>query len=430
MDELTVSMNGELVGTLSRRRARLEFRYDPGWLDSRRSRPLSLSLPLAITSYAGATVHHFFDNLLPDNAEIRTRIQRRFALPSGEVFDLLSAIGGDCVGALQLTRPGEPFEPQIRATPLADARIAEILRSYYTEPLGMTGAEDDDFRISIAGAQEKTALTRIEGQWCRPHANTPTTHILKLPIGPLGPFRPDLSDSVENEWLCLKILSAYGLPVANAEIGQFEDVKVLVVERFDRVWRDDRLLRLPHEDLCQATGQPPGNKYESEGGPGVLPIMELLLGSRNADEDRRAFLQAVILNWLLAAADGHAKNFSLQLLAGGAFRLAPFYDVMSVYPYFRQGTANPNKQKLAMSAVGKNRHYRWSEIGATHWLSTASAAGLREPLTRKILTDLLDQTPQVIHQVEAALPDGFPASVSEPILSGLQEQVARAAKQL
>ena len=429
MDELTVSMNGELVGTLTRRRGRLTLRYDQAWLDSPLARPLSLSLPLSVTPHSGTVVHDFFDNLLPDNADIRTRIQRRFELPTDDVFDLLGAIGRDCVGALQLTHPGDSFEPEIRTTPLADARIAEILRSYHTEPLGMAG-DDDDFRISIAGAQEKTALTWIEGQWCRPHGNTPTTHILKLPIGPLGQFRPDLSDSVENEWLCLKILAAYGLSVAKADIGQFEDVKVLVVERFDRVWRNGRLLRLPHEDLCQATGQPSDNKYESDGGPGITQIMGVLLGSRNADDDRRGFVQAVMLNWLLAASDGHAKNFSIQLLPGGAFQLAPFYDVMSVYPYFRQGSANPKKQKLAMAAVGKNRHYKWSEIRAPHWLSTAAAAGVRESRARAILMDLIDRTPEVTRQVEAALPAGFPASVSEPVLSGLEEQVERATKQL
>ena len=43
--------------------------------------------------------------------------------------------------------------------------------------------ESDDFRISLAGAQEKTALLRLNEKWMRPKGTTPTTHILKLPIG-------------------------------------------------------------------------------------------------------------------------------------------------------------------------------------------------------------------------------------------------------
>ena len=48
------------------------------------------------------------------------------------------------------------------------------------------GGELEDFRISIAGAQEKTAFLRHQGKWCRPIGSTPTTHIFKLPLGLVG----------------------------------------------------------------------------------------------------------------------------------------------------------------------------------------------------------------------------------------------------
>ena len=60
---------------------------------------------------------------------------------------------------------------------------------------------DQDFRITIAGAQEKTALLKYGGSWRMPKGATPTTHILKLPLGIVGNQRADLRDSVENEWL-------------------------------------------------------------------------------------------------------------------------------------------------------------------------------------------------------------------------------------
>lgn len=92
------------------------------------------------------------------------------------------------------------------------------------------------FRISIAGVQERTALLRVGDRWHRPLGATPTTHILKLPMGAAGlPF--DVSDPVENEWLCAAILRELGIPVARTEIAGFGEQKVLVVERFDRRWQ-------------------------------------------------------------------------------------------------------------------------------------------------------------------------------------------------
>jgi serine/threonine-protein kinase HipA len=151
---------------------------------------------------------------------------------------------------------------------------------------------EDTFRISLAGAQEKTALLFRDGVWYRPTHTTPTTHILKLPMG-INPHGIDLSTSVENEWLCAQVVQAYGVPVAKCWMETFDEHKTLIVERFDRrlAWDASWYLRLPQEDCCQATATPPALKYESDGGPGIRTIMELLLGSEEAVEDRRDFLR-------------------------------------------------------------------------------------------------------------------------------------------
>jgi serine/threonine-protein kinase HipA len=57
-------------------------------------------------------------------------------------------------------------------------------------------------------------------------------------------------------------------------------------------------------------------KYESEGGPGIRAITDLLKGSDTPDADQRAFFKAQIVFWLLGATDGHAKNFSIRLAPG------------------------------------------------------------------------------------------------------------------
>ena len=130
-----------------------------------------------------------------------------------------------------------------------------------------------------------------------------------------------MSDSVENEWLCGQILAEFGLAVAKSEIAKFEDQQALVVERFDRVWSEARSfwLRLPQEDMCQARGLPPHMKYENDGGPGIVNIATLLRASVTPEQDVECFLKAQLIMWLLAATDGHAKNFSIRLMPGGRF---------------------------------------------------------------------------------------------------------------
>lgn len=298
---LSIYINGEIVGTLSFTTIKqMQVTYDQRWLQSENCRPLSLSLPLTEQTLSGQAVESFFDNLLPDNSEIRRRIQTRFGAASDRCFDLLWHIGRDCIGAVQLIPETEdcPDVTRITATPLTDTEIAATLLNYRTIPLGMSG--DNDFRISLAGAQEKSAFLWHEGRWCRPLGTTPTSHIFKLPIGQIPQI--DLRDSVENEWLCNLILKAYNLPVADAEMLVFDGVKVLSVKRFDRKRSIDGswVIRLPQEDMCQALAVPPAFKYESDGGPGIKTIMDLLYGSASASQDRRTFMKAQLVYWLIA----------------------------------------------------------------------------------------------------------------------------------
>jgi serine/threonine-protein kinase HipA len=426
---LSVWMNGERVGDWRRSGGRQEFLYAESWLASAEARPISLSLPLRPSQepYRDG-VEAFFDNLLPDNRQIRERIQRRYHAGSSGAFDLLAEIGRDCVGALQLMPEGRmPMNVRrITAEPLSRAGVADLLGRSLGEGLTREETSDDTFRISLAGAQEKTALLFRDGKWYRPTHATPTTHILKLPMG-MNPQGIDLSTSVENEWLCSEIVRAYGIEAAKCRMESFGEFKVLVVERFDRrlaaggKW----YLRLPQEDFCQATGTSPGLKYENDGGPGITKVMELLLGSDQAEQDRRDFMRTQLVFWLLAAIDGHAKNFSLFLLPGGAYRLTPRYDILSARPVLGHGRGklSPEKIKMAMAVLGKNRHYRWNEINGRHWLETAKRCGLGG--MQSIVQDVIDRTPDIIKQVHDKIPKGFPDQIANSILDGIKASTAR-----
>jgi serine/threonine-protein kinase HipA len=420
---LNVYLNARLVGRLRRQASgAIDFQYDPDWLSWNHALPISLSLPLREDRYIGDPVIAVFDNLLPDSDAIRRRLAERVRADGADAYSLLAKIGRDCVGALQLlpdgTEPGPPGA--VEGRPVNEDYIARKIGDLTATPLGVD--ENEEFRISLAGAQEKTALLFWKKKWHLPHGTTATTHILKPQIGML-PSGIDLTRSVENEYLCLKLTEAFGLPSAGVAIRAFKDSRVLVITRFDRLWtRDKRLLRLPQEDCCQALSAPPTRKYESDGGPGMAAILDLLKGSDDPEADRRLFLKAQIVFWALGATDGHAKNFSIFLQPGGRFRLTPIYDVMSVQPAFDAGQIRRNEMKLAL-AVGDNRHYVVYEIMPRHFVQTAVRNGIAVSLVHNIFDELLDTHEAVVNKVTKNLPAGFPQELAESIVGGLRSRL-------
>ncbi len=418
---LYVYMNGYEVGQyINHPSGAQEFIYSDAWLKEPAAIPLSLSLPLTDKKHKGNVVYNYFDNLLPDNPEIRARIQSQFSSKTNKPFDLLVDIGIDCVGAIQLISEQRNIDiKKIESTPVDDDEIAQILKNHQTLPLGMTNSSE--FRISIAGAQEKTAFLWHKKQWQRPIGTTPTTHIFKLPIGKISYNNIDLSDSVENEWLCLEIIKAFGLPVAETKIQLFKGVKVLVIKRFDRVFSTDHswIIRNPQEDMCQALGYSPALKYQSDGGPGISEIMNLLSSAINPEENRKQFMKLVYLFWLLGAIDGHAKNFSIYLKQQGRFNLTPTYDVISAYPMVNKNQTHLKNIKMAMALHGKNNHYHPHEIVSRHWFNQAKRDAFPEMQMRKIITDTDDALDNVISTVKKSLPTNFPNDISEPIFQGM-----------
>ncbi|WP_320128790.1 type II toxin-antitoxin system HipA family toxin [uncultured Sphaerochaeta sp.] len=432
--KLFVYMNGLFVGTWEQAPSLLQsFTYDQTWLNNPKGRAISLSLPLSEITYKGIYVSSFFENLLPESETVKKKLQIRFKTSSTRSFELLEHIGRDCVGALQiLPQPikTSSVPPEIGGTIVNEQEIANILRDIRGLELKGETVSLRDFRISVAGAQEKTAFLKYQGQWMIPKGTTPTTHIFKLPIGKIYDFI-DFSDSIENEWLSCQIMHHFGIPVCKSDIYNFEEQKVLVVERFDRQWSQDQkqLIRLPQEDLCQALGYPSDQKYQSDGGPGILEIMKLLQGSNRAEEDRILFFKTQVLFYLMAAPDGHAKNFSLTLGPKGSFHLTPLYDIMSVYPLFKKTSSslNPKRLKIAMGVYGKNIHYTWNSIARRHWIETGHKAGLSQQKVEDILQEIISQVPSVIEATYKSIPPSFPISIVDAICRGMEKTAKKLA---
>lgn len=420
---LNVFLNGRQVGQLRREAdGAIDFKYGEAWLAWEHAIPVSLSLPLRERRYVGDPVVAVFDNLLPDDDDIRRRLAECSSAQGTDAYSLLSAIGRDCVGALQFIADGEGVGPAdgLDAERITNAGIADLLENLESNPLGIE--EGREFRISLAGAQEKTALLHWKKRWHIPHGTTPTTHILKPQIGML-PNGLDLSDSVDNEHFCLRLLGAFDLPVASTEIADFAGQRTLVIERFDRLWtKDKRLLRVPQEDCCQALSVPPSRKYETSGGPGIVAIAGLLKGSDTPAEDLRCFFKAQVLFWLLGATDGHAKNFSIRLAPGGRFALTPLYDVLSVQPNFDAGRIRHTQMRLAM-AVGTRRHYRLDEIAPRHFLQTARLCDIPAAAAEAVLEEIADTAPKAVERTLDALPKGFPEPLARSIVTAARQRL-------
>lgn len=423
-EPLRVLLNNRLVGHLIKvASGAISFQYDPGWLAWDHALPVSLSLPLREDAYRGEPVVAVFDNLLPDSDALRRRVAEKVGAAGTDAYSLLAAIGHDCVGALQFAEGDEPADETgaITGEAVDEAAIERLLKGLVQTPLGLD--QDDPFRISIAGAQEKTALLWHGGRWMKPHGTTPTTHILKTQIGRL-PNGIDLSNSVENEFYCLKLAGACGLPVNEARIETFGATKALVIERFDRRWtKDGRLLRLPQEDSCQALSVPPTRKYQSERGPSLVDILSLLRGSDSPATDQAVVFKAQILFWLIGATDGHAKNFSIFLSPGGSYRLTPLYDVLTAQPSLIAHQIERKQMKLAM-ALGRNKHYRVDEIHGRHFVQTGEAAGLPKPLVREALADVAEAATTAISKVESTLPGDFPTEIHETVSQAVKQRIA------
>jgi len=425
---LNVLINNRLVGRFEKEPSgAVSFQYDGSWLDWEHAFAASLSLPLRKAAYRGAPVIAVFDNLLPDSANIRGRIAERTGAEGVDPYSLLARIGRDCVGAMQFLPDGESVDAsgEIHAEPLDDGDIERLLADLKGTPLGID--PEQEFRISIAGAQEKTALLRYKGKWMRPIGATPTTHILKPQLGeiPTSTGMIDMTASVDNEHYCLTLLAAFGLPVARTEIANFGTRRVLVVERFDRLWRNDgKLLRIPQEDCCQALGVPSTQKYQSEGGPAAADIIRLLGGSDEPADDQMNFLASQIIFWLIGATDGHAKNFSIFLRPGGGIKLTPMYDVLSVQSVVDRNQLNARSFRLAMSA-GKSRHYRVDEVSGRHFVQTAKIAGLGPTLIKQVIAGVREKAERAPDAARSAMPGDFADEIHDSIRTAIAARLDR-----
>ncbi len=161
--------------------------------------------------------------------------------------------------------------------------------------------------------------------------------------------------------------------------------------------------------------------------PGIATIMGILANSAEAAQDRKNFFVTQLVFWVLAAIDGHAKNFSIAHLPGNTYRSTPLYDVLSAHPIIgtRRNQLPPRRARLAMAVCGKNRHYVIADIQPRHWIAQGARVGLTEDEVRAAMADVAARTEPAIADVVSRIPVNFPADVADAIFNGMRRQARK-----
>lgn len=392
MSELRVLIDENEVGTIYQGKAgRLRFVYDDEWRNTVDAVPLSLSMPLTRSEHPHKVISAYLWNLLPDRVDTLRQIAAEHGISSRNPFGLTGVRGEDLPGAVQMVPPDSIYDLKGRegVNRISEVELARLLRNLQRAS-GATHIGEDSGFFSLAGAQPKVAACLVNKRWYEQRGRTPSTHIIK-------PAMLDLDEQVENEHFCLKLANAVGLNAVKSFVCNIDDLQTIVVERYDRVRLKNRkrlqldktggrVYRFHQEDLCSALSILPENKYQKFGGPGMKQIMQLLEGSGSAEVDRERFMRACVFNFVIAGIDAHAKNYSVLMEAGGRFRLAPLYDIISALPY------DPEIYNSLAMSVGGERKLRM--ITRRHWEKAAAECRYDAAKVLKHINEYCRSTPK------------------------------------
>ena len=421
-DRLLVHFGEAFAGTLHRERTGLTFEYDELWRTHPDSFPLSYSMPLDARVHHGAVVSNYLWGLLPDNDDLLRRWAGRFGVNRHDAIGLLTHMGEDCAGSATFTlKDGERAPHHDDGVDwLNDEQLCARITDLAGNALGGRLSSHEG-QFSLAGAQSKTALRYDprHDRWGVPRGKEPTTEILK-------PAMADLDNQTWNEHFCLSLAREVGLTAAKSRVIDVCGHAVLVVERFDRVQDDNGgWERLHQEDMCQALGTHPANKYERDGGPGIPDMVRILDSSGAASADRIELLRAVMFNMLIAGTDAHAKNFGILWDYGSMMRLAPLYDINSALPYTRPWGSSFDAQKLHM-AMRVGGHYKLDVIHFRHIEQMAQACKIARKKVLREFEGMVAVTPDAVVDVSGKLEaEGAPVSFLGRISSGILDQCSR-----
>ena len=373
---LDVYFGNKLAGFLQSTDNRgVVFYYEEKYIADKNAVPLSASLPLRKEEFSQIEAIPFFSGLLPEEAS-RKKIADFLHISETSTFKLLEALGGECAGLITITASGNPDLPKDtyyfnsdNYELLDENRLADFIKKMDLRPLMKA---DDKLRLSLAGAQEKLALAKIDSKWYLPLNGAPSTHILK-------PTRKgSLSSLAMNEYICMKLAANLGLPAPDVDLINIADRDVFVVERYDRIKNKRSIQRLHQEDFCQAMGLMNASKYQSDGGPGIFDIFSVIKSNCSVPAlEIQKFLKYIVFNYLIGNCDSHGKNYSI-LYRNRTVELAPLYDSVSTLIY------SELTEKLSMK-IGS--HYEIRKVSKSDFYNLAQSLNIKPFVISKLFEE-------------------------------------------
>lgn len=379
------------VGRMRRRRSgTISFRYAPEWLS--KGFAISQTLPLSSAPFSAedGVAHRFFANLLPEGA-FRERIVRDLRIPNTD-YDLLSAIGGECAGALSILPSNRVPSEDFAYRPINESELAELVAGRGWTRLS-SGSPDKRPRLSLAGAQDKCPVLLRDGRLFLPEHQAPSSHILKFEL-------TNYRNVPAYETYTMHLARAIGLPVVNIDLRSTGKTRYTLIERYDRQTNDQgRVFRLHQEDFCQALGYGRERKYQSDGGPSFAQCLRLIRETSAAPaQDTLHLLRWQIFNVLAGNSDAHAKNISILYSLDSGVRLAPFYDLVCTRAIQHLDSS------LAFDVGGERNP---NQIQRKHWNKLAVDCDISSNFVLDSITDILTKIGENLSQVRQSFEDQF-----------------------
>jgi serine/threonine-protein kinase HipA len=380
-----------LAGTLTRHENHISFEYTDEYLDSSLP-PVSTTLPKTQQSVltAGGAVPAFFAGLLPEGRRL-VAIQRSLKTSPDDELSQLIAVGRDCIGDVRVLAHGSPLD-----SPLTFERaIGEPDQVSFSELFESSLEQGGDRSPSIPGVQDKLSDQMLS----LPIRQKGAAVILKLS----PPAYPRL---VENENFFMGLASTCGLKVPHFEVIHDRDGQSgLVVERFDREHKRGVTTRLAQEDAVQLAGRWPASKY-------LMSTREVFQSvstvAAAAPVAKFQLLKLFIYSYMIANGDLHAKNVSVFNKPNGVWSVTPAYDLVSTLPY--------GDDKMALLLDGRDSNIRGHEF-----VAFAESLGIREKVTRSLITEITDSAESGLHDIESI---GLSDKKSNHLSRAIRERIA------
>ena len=280
---------------------------------------VSLTMPVRTESYPwDDQLHPIFQMNLPEGYLLQV-LQEEFGPRIGaNPTALLSVIGRNMVGRLQVAPPGASLEE-----PAKPIEVAELLKGDNSEE-AFSQLVREHAKSGVSGVLPKF-LDAEQGKdgGLGPHKKASLLthqHIIKGASSRL-PF------ATANEHLCMQVASKV---VDSARTELSKDGNVLVVYRFDvdNGGKPSKAL----EDFCALLGLRPSAKYETTWERIAKAVRTYVQGEYHYETFQK-LTAILLLTYALRNADCHSKNVALLYTSRTDARLAPAYDFLTTSVY-------------------------------------------------------------------------------------------------